>query len=278
MKKLLVGILVVVLTLALGASAFAAMEFDKVKFSGNVTFSVSTATPVGLLTGSSGSSLVVETLSKSGNSWSASSAGWIKYTSEAVTVELNKSLSYGLYDLGVNIPSNPGVRIVAGPTTLVVNNQEYPAGSGNIAYSFGGGLFFSGDNYSLGVMANSSPVNAYGKAYAVKVVVKGSPVTLTGEVGSHAGQLAYYLKGAYTLTSGNLVAYYKDAFGTTTLYAGLENCQLGEKTKFTVSAKNTAGTAHYLAKTVTKIASMMDLTLQIAGPPVVSTATLNVSF
>jgi len=156
MKKKLVGVLVGILTLALSMSAFATMEFDKVKFSGDVTFSVSSETPAGLLTGSSKSELKVEVLSKSGDSWSASSDGWIKYAADSFAFELNKALDYKLYDLDANIPKNPGVKLTAGPATLVLNNQEYPTGS--VAYSYGGGLSFSTDGLTLGVMANSTPV------------------------------------------------------------------------------------------------------------------------
>ena len=287
MKKKLVGVLVVISMLVFCGSAFAEMEFETVKFSGDVTFSVSSAAPAGLLNGSSSAALVVEELKKNGDSWSASSDGWIKYAAgDLFAFTLNKALDYALYDLDANIPENPGVQLDVGPATLVVNNQEYPTGS--VAYNFGGGLSFSGDNYSLGVMANSTPVATeayYGTSYGAKVTGSFAPIDLTAEVGQYApggggaSQLAYYLKGVYGLGAGNLVAYYKNAFsGTTTLYGGLENYQVVENTKFTVSATNTAGATTYLAKTVTTIASMMDLTLQVVGAPVVGTATLKVSF
>jgi len=286
MKKKLVGVLVVISMLVFCGSAFASMEFDKVKFEGTVQFTVSSAAPAGLLAlGADWAdvSVVLEVLSKEGDSWSASSDGWIKYAADSFAFTLNKALTYGLYDLDANIPENPGV---VGPATLVVNNQEYPAGS--VAYNFGGGLSFSGDNYSLGVMANSTPVATeayYGTSYGAKVTGSFAPIDLTAEVGNYApggggaSQLAYYLKGVYGLGAGNLVASYKNAFdGTITLYGGLEDYAVIENTLLTVSATNTAGTTTYLAKTVTTIASMMDLTLQVTGAPVVGTATLKVSF
>ena len=292
MKKKLVGVLVGILTLALSMSAFATMEFDKVKFSGDVTFSVSSETPAGLLTGSSKSELKVEVLSKSGDSWSASSDGWIKYAADSFAFELNKALDYKLYDLDANIPKNPGVKLAAGPVSLVVNNQEYPTGS--VAYSYGGGLSFSTDGLTLGVMANSTPVATeayYGTSYGAKISGSFSPFTLTAEVGSYspggggASQLAYYLKGAYPIGGGSLEAYYKKAFSdTVTIDGRIKDYPIMENTKFTVWVTNEtpAGgtpTTTYGAKTVITIASLMDLTLEVkSASPVVATATLKVSF
>jgi len=221
MKKVLIGLLAVSLTLVFAASAMAA-DFA---WSGDASFGIAgnsngvTGNFFGggnlylTATATSGAWEVGVELGEEGTAPADYLDPYISYTAEAFTLTLEDSIDNAVFGtvtgelegkLG-NIPPDPGIKmeISAGgfaPYVIVNNEKDVPT-AGDVTYSFGGGADFTAGGVDLGVVLNSNGEDET-TSYGATATYSMDALSLAGKYGGSEALIGYYGEIGYSLAGG----------------------------------------------------------------------------
>jgi len=209
MRRVIVGVVILALVLALAGTAVAKFELtDEVSLGGKIRFQIGSP-DVELISKAYAIDVYVYLADFEGMLGSDEHVTLSYVGSEVATLKLDSKLSKGLYDMGSLVPSRVGLKVSTDYLTFYVNNGMVDS---ELKYNFGAELSYELDSTTLGLLVlNTGETDITG--YAVQIEAGLDPVTLTAQYGMKGDDLsAYFAKIEYPLDKITLSASYLMSF------------------------------------------------------------------
>ena len=254
MKKVLIGIMVLVCVALISGTALTAQTFYSVDVEGSIEFLILDENGLALTGTGTGPTMLTPSLSITIGPWTADTSS-ITYKAGMGTIGLVLDAGQTIYNLG-GVSGSPGVVVTADATPLALSAIYSEAG----AY-YGAEGTYATDAVTLGV------AYATGGNYGAKLVLVVDPITATLIAGLGGGVIGKYSLGVKAgMAAGTLALGYHD---TGLLTAGVTGLPLTDTTSLDVGLSSIGGATTLTATATTALGGGVTLTTAAVSAPLV---------